>query len=109
MIAERNLVSKLKAEAGVAYVSKMTSMLQDLDSSKIEMDFYRGTESKAAPSGIPFNVKVLQNVWDIDKSKFDNVLIPKILQNCLTDFNNFYSTRHKNHKLTWSFSLVNIH
>ena len=86
----------------------MTSMLQDLDSSKTEMDLYRGSSSKGAPEGIPFNVQVLQNAWDIEKSKFDKFLIPVILQKCLDNFNGFYIGRHKNHKLSWALGLVII-
>jgi hypothetical protein len=41
LTAEKNLISKLKAEAGVTYVNKMTSMMQDLETSKSEMDMYR--------------------------------------------------------------------
>lgn len=41
LIAEKMLITKLKAEVGVTYVNKMTSMLQDLDSSKAEIDLYR--------------------------------------------------------------------
>lgn len=106
MIAEKNFISKLKAEAGVAYVNKMTSMLSDLDSSKEEMNLYRNSSSKATPSGIPFAVQVLQNAWDIDKTKFEKLILPKTLNNCLDDFNSFYIGRHKNHKLTWALGLV---
>lgn len=41
MYAENLLITRLKAEQGVTYVSKMTSMIQDLDTSRVTMDFYR--------------------------------------------------------------------
>jgi hypothetical protein len=44
--AEKTLISKLKAEAGVTYVNKMTSMMQDLDMSKVEMDRYRALQHR---------------------------------------------------------------
>lgn len=106
MIAEKTLISKLKSEAGVSYVNKMTSMLQDLETSKEENNVYRNSFSKACPSGIPLFVQVLQNSWEIDKLKFDKLMLPKYLTNCLDDFNSFYTERHKNHKLTWVLGLV---
>ncbi len=106
IIAEKNLISMIKSEAGVAYVNKMTSMLQDLETSKEENNLYRNSASKACPSGIPFFVQVLQNSWDIDKIKFDKLIIPKYLSNCLDDFTSFYTERHKNHKLCWVLGLV---
>ena len=46
IIAEKTLISKLKAEAGVTYVNKMTSMMQDLETSKSEMDSYRNLKHR---------------------------------------------------------------
>ena len=84
----------------------MTTMLQDLDTSKEENNLYRNWDSKACPSGIQFMVQVLQNSWDIDKSKFEKVILPSFLNDCLNDFNSFYTVRHKNHKLSWVLGLV---
>jgi hypothetical protein len=44
--AEKMLISKLKAEAGVTYVDKMTRMLQDLDTSKQENENYRNLKHR---------------------------------------------------------------
>ncbi len=41
MFAENLLISRLKAEQGVTFVSKMTSMMQDLESSRNTMDAYK--------------------------------------------------------------------
>lgn len=41
MFAENLLISRLKAEQGVTFVSKMTSMMQDLETSRNTMDNYR--------------------------------------------------------------------
>lgn len=117
LIAEKALISKLKAEAGVAYVNKMTSMMQDLESSKQEMESYRQLKHRVksnfyfqgSPNGIPFNVQVLQHgAWEIDKIKFEKFIIPPFLTKCSEDFSTFYITRHKNHKLTWAFGLGNL-
>ena len=49
-----------------------------------------------------------QGAWDVDKIKFDKILLPRQLLNCLTDFSNFYVARHKTHKLIWVYGLVTI-
>ncbi len=105
-IAEKSLISKLKAEAGVTYVNKMTSMMQDLETSKTEIDLYRASKHRGSPNGIYFNVQVLQHgAWEIDKIKFDAFEYPSFLTKCMEDFNSFYINRHKTHKLSWALGL----
>lgn len=41
IVAEKMMISKLKAEQGVSFVNKMTLMMQDLDMSRTEMDLFR--------------------------------------------------------------------
>lgn len=107
IIEERNLISRLKAEVGIAYVNKMTVMLADLDNSKVEMEIFRKLEHKGKPKGFDFNIQILQNgAWDIDKNKFEKIEIPKKMEESREIFQNFYIERHKNHKLTWSYFLV---
>lgn len=110
MLAEKALISKLKAEAGVSYVNKLTSMLQDLEVSKTENDNYRANpQHKGVPHGVALNVKVLQNgAWEIEKNKFEKFEVPKFLVNCVDDFTKFYIGRHKTHKLTWVYGLGTI-
>lgn len=108
-IAEKALISKLKAEAGVTYVNKMTSMMQDLETSKTEMDMFRTMPHRGSPNNIAFNVQVLQNgAWEIDKIKFDKFNVPVFLNKCIEDFNQFYINRHKAHRLTWALGLGNM-
>ncbi len=110
IIAEKSFISKLKAEAGVTYVSRMTSMIQDLDSSKVEMEVYKSKSThKGIPNGIQLNVQVLQHgAWEIDKNRFDKLDVPIFLNSIKEDFSNFYYGRHKNHKLSWAYGLGNI-
>ncbi len=46
IISEKTLISKLKSEAGVNYVSTMTSMIKDIENSKNELDEYRKSKNK---------------------------------------------------------------
>lgn len=110
IIAEKSFITKLKAEAGVTYVSRMTSMIQDLDSSKAEMEVYKSkSDHKGNPNGIQLNVQILQHgAWEIDKNKFDKLDLPLFLNSIKDDFCNFYYGRHKNHKLSWAFGLGNV-
>lgn len=48
MFAENLLISRLKAEQGVTFVSKMTSMMQDLESSRNTMDAYKLITNKVS-------------------------------------------------------------
>jgi hypothetical protein len=48
LIAEKSLVAKLKAESGVAYVSSMSTMLQDLDTNVVEMNNFKSAPHKVS-------------------------------------------------------------
>jgi hypothetical protein len=51
-------------------------------------------------------VQVLQQgAWEIDKTKFDRIILKPFLQKCMDDFNTFYIQNHKTHKLTWAYGL----
>ena len=84
----------------------MSGMIQDLESSKTEIEIYKTSTHKGKPGNIEFTVQVLQNSWDIEKSKFESVMIPPYLNHCIDDFTTFYVNRHKNHKLLFSLLLV---
>lgn len=109
-IAEKNFIAKLRSEAGVAYVTKMTQMLQDLDNSKAEMDKYKKLQHRGRPNGVELNVQVLGNSsWDIDKNKMEKLIIPPILQKCIDDFSGFYVKDRSMYKLDFAFGLVYKH
>src|SRR5258706_555528 len=70
-------------------------------------DYEMKIGNKGNSNGVTLSVQVLQNgAWDIDKTKFEKVEIPKFLFRCLVDFNNFYTFRHSNRKLSWAYGLV---
>jgi hypothetical protein len=48
IIAEKMFISKLKSEAGVTYVNKMTNMMQDLETSRVEMDLFRNQKHRVS-------------------------------------------------------------
>jgi predicted MPP superfamily phosphohydrolase len=107
IIAEKEFIAKLKAEAGVAYVTKMTAMLQDLDTSKAEMDKYKRMTHKGRPAAIELTVQVLgSSSWEIDKSKLENINVPNAIKFCMNDFIKFYTDNRSMYKLDFAFGLV---
>ena len=106
---EKKLISKLKQEQGVNYVSKMTQMMNDLDKNKKEIDDYKSLEHHGMPNGIKFNVQVVsQSAWEINKKAMEQINLPKYLISCKGDFENFYLRKHSGQKLMWCFGLSKI-
>ena len=106
---EKKLISKLKQESGVNYVSKMTQMMNDLDKNKKEIDEYKSMGHRGTPNGIKFNVQVVsQSAWEINKKAMEKIEIPKFLSVCVEDFEKFYFKKHSGQKLMWCFGLSKI-
>lgn len=104
--AEKLFITKLKAESGVTYVTKMTEMMKDLDQSKIIIDSYKKSECNGKPYGINFVCQVVsQSAWEIEKTKMEKIEIPRIISNCIEHFDKFYKSKHKNQKLNWCYGL----
>ena len=108
--AEQLLINKLRAEQGITFVSKMTSMMKDLESSRSMMDYYVSLSShRGRPCDIQFKCQVLQSgAWEIDKTKLEKFNLPKSLLFCMEDFKNFYLRRQKTHLLNWSYGHGNL-
>ena len=106
---EKKLISKLKQESGVNYVSKMTQMMSDLDKNKKETDEYKALSHRGVPNGIKFNVQVVsQSAWEINKKSMEKIDLPKFLKFCVEDFEKFYLKKHNGQKLMWCFGLSKI-
>jgi hypothetical protein len=110
IVAEKNFIAKQKAEAGVAYVTKMSAMIQDLDNSKKELDKFRmGAQHRGKPFGIEMNVTILGNSsWDIDKSKTEKLMIPNIFDKLIEDYTSFYLRDRSMYRLNFVLGLVII-
>ena len=106
---EKKFISKLKQEAGVVYVSKMTQMMNDLDKNKREIDEYKLTPHRGIPNGIKFNVQIVsQSAWEINNKNMEKIELPKFLDVCIDDFENFYFRKHTGQKLIWCLGLSKI-
>ena len=106
---EKKLISKLKQEQGVQYVSKMTQMMNDLDKNKKEIDEYKLNGHRGVPNGIKFNVQIVsQSAWEINKKAMEQLELPKFLKVCKDDFEQFYLRKHSGQKLMWCLGLSKI-
>ena len=106
---EKLLITKLKQEAGVTYVSKMQEMMNDLEKNKIETDNYKLSPHKGAPNGIKLDITVIsQSAWEINKKTMEKLEIPKFLDYCLNDFETFYLKKHQGQKLIWCLGLSKV-
>jgi hypothetical protein len=106
---EKKLISKLKQEQGLNYVSKMLQMINDLDKSKKEIDDYKTLSHRGMPNGIKFNVQVIsQSAWDINKKSMEKIEIPKYLNDCMEDFDKYYTRKHNGQKLIWCLGLSKV-
>ena len=106
---EKKLISKLRQEQGINYVSKMTQMMNDLDKNKNEIDIYKSLGHRGIPNGIKFNVQIIsQSAWEINKKMMEKIEIPKYLKVCIDDFEKFYIGKHSGHKLLWCLGLSKI-
>ena len=100
---EKIFIDKLKQEAGKKFVDSLIDMINDFEANKKDTDAYSLSPSKGAPNGINFNVQVLQvGLWGI---KYDycveNFQMPKYMETCLEDFENYYLGIHKERMLRW--------
>ena len=106
---EKLFITKLKQEAGINNISKMTQMIKDLELNKKIIDDYKLTGSNGIPNGIKFNIQIIsESAWDINKNSILKIKIPKFLNYCVEDFENFYIMKNKSRKLIWCFGLSKI-
>ena len=90
--AERHVVSRLKAECGPAFVSRLEGMITDLLSS-IDLN---------AAHSLPVKVRVLTCVvWPISPPREQLFILPQELEVVARDFESFYLQRHTGRKLSW--------
>ena len=109
---EKEFLFKLEKEMGTDYVKKMIEMLNDLENSNKELAYYKTNSiNKGNPLGISFNIKILPlGKWQLDELCNIKITIPKFLQFCIDDFENYYKIKHNStsRKLIWFLGLSEI-
>ncbi|XP_047316092.1 cullin-1 [Impatiens glandulifera] len=103
---ERSILTKLKQQCGGQFTSKMEGMVTDLTLAKenqTNFEEYQSNNPDANP-GIDLTVTVLTTgFWPSYKS-FD-LNLPEEMVKCVEVFREFYQTKTKHRKLTWTYSL----
>lgn len=104
---EKAMLSKLKAECGSDYTSKLDGMLKDIGLSEdVEKEYKRDLIESGTPpsSSVETEFKVLrQGVWPT-ATKF-SVAVPPELSELQNRFEAFYTSKHRGHRLTWTHAL----
>mmetsp|Transcript_26924 Transcript_26924/g.58796 ORF Transcript_26924/g.58796 Transcript_26924/m.58796 type:complete len:739 (-) Transcript_26924:3390-5606(-) len=104
--AEKSMISKLKAECGSQFTTKLEGMFKDIELSTDVMAAFRQYESslKKLPAGIDMQVSVLTSgywpTYPIMEAK-----LPEELEVSQEVFKNFYLNKYSGRRLVWHASL----
>ena len=110
---ERSFLSKLKAECGSAYTSKMEGMFKDMDMSRDIMSSYSAfvsDETNAAYSSgraVDMEVQVLTTGYWPVYPKYPNIVLPTELQTQKNRFEYYYNEKFQGRRIAWQYSLGN--
>ena len=103
--AEKNMLSKLKAECGAGFTSKLEGMFKDMEVSRdIQRTFEASSVYQTNIKGVDFSVQVLTyGFWPTYPTM--EVTLPPMLSGCQETFKQFYLDKHNGRRLTWHNSL----
>ena len=99
---ERTLISKLKAECGYQFTSKLEGMFMDINLSKTVQEDFKGSQAYRAGSlaGVEMDVHVLTTgYWPLQPPPTCN--LPHALANCTSVFTTFYLEKNSGRRLVW--------
>ena len=100
---EKSMISKLKAECGSQFTSKLEAMFRDVDASKDLMQSFRShaaSQSRLSKS-LELNVFVLEAArWPLSTQQSE-IRLPHTLMYYQETFRQFYLTKHSGRKLAW--------
>lgn len=100
---EKSMISKLKAECGSQFTSKLEAMFRDVDASKDLMLSFKthAASRKRLGDAVELNVFVLEAArWPLS-SQTTAVKLPAALMEYQETFKSFYLTKHNGRKLSW--------
>jgi len=112
--AERSFVSKLKAECGTGYTSKMEGMFNDMELSKDVMSSYSAhlagqgdLATKSIAGKVQMDVQVLTTGYWPAHAQHPSLIFPDTLENKRTEFDAFYKSKYQGRRITWQNGLGN--
>lgn len=100
--AERSMVSLLKAECGYQFTTKLEGMFNDMRISRETRNRYR---SHVSSQKRPFDMEVdvlTAGYWPSQKAS--SCTLPKVIQDSIDNFAEFYLGEHTGRRLSWQTS-----
>lgn len=113
---ERSFLSKLKAECGSAYTSKMEGMFKDMEMSRDIMSSYASYASGATNAAantsmsgksVDMEVQVLTTGYWPVYPKYPNIILPQELLLQRNRFESYYNDKYQGRRIAWQYSLGN--
>ncbi len=115
---ERSFVSKLKAECGTGYTSKMEGMFKDMDLSRDVMSNYSahvgsladvsaGTFSGISKSEVDMDIQVLTTGYWPVQAKHASLNLPDSLLTRKQHFESYYLSKYQGRRIAWQNTLGN--
>lgn len=113
---ERLMISKLKAECGAAFTSKLEGMFMDLSKSAAFMEQYHAARGSSSSSGGSAAVHGRRHMADFDASVLTSsnwagsiqagpvAQLPPPVSAALADFEAYYGERFNGRRLTWCYN-----
>jgi len=115
---ERSFLSKLKAECGAGYTSKMEGMFKDMDLSREIITNYAAYASRPeppagssgdspSPKPVEFDVQVLTTGYWPAYPKYPNIVLPPGIVSVRSRFERYYDSKYQGRRIAWQYSLGN--
>jgi len=112
---ERSFLSKLKAECGAGYTSKMEGMFKDMDLSREIMGNYSAYSAGAGASIEPssggktpdMDVQVLTTGNWPTYPKYPSIILPPEMLALRSKFEKYYDDKYQGRRIAWQYSLGN--
>ena len=116
--SERSFVSKLMAECGTGYTSKMEGMFKDVELSKDILSSYSAHLSglENAPNATPISsssrkvdmeVQVLTTGYWPVHAQYPDLIVPQILLDKREEFDTYYKSKYQGRRIVWQNGLGN--
>jgi len=99
--AEKSMISKLKAECGSGFTSKLEGMFKDVDLSRdVIASFRESSFARALKSDVELSVHVLtQGYWPTYPPA--DINLPQEMLQLQDVFNKYYTSKHNGRRLQW--------
>eukprot|EP00979_Chaetoceros_neogracilis_P012101 scaffold3111_cov263-Chaetoceros_neogracile.AAC.8 len=116
--AERSFVSKLKAECGTGYTSKMEGMFKDMELSKDILSNYsahlsgmekspNATVASSSTRKVDMDVQVLTTGYWPAHPQYPDLVLPQELLDKREEFDTYYRSKYQGRRIVWQNGLGN--